>query len=431
MSPNCNSPRILCLFNSLVLIKHNIRGELQLGDNVFICETGNTGIITNITENNKIVVNDKSYEPNEVSIIPCNSLDNLNAFMFTNIENKNKLDYLDIITPSVRNIVDSFEVENTKSIIDLVHFLDKYNLYLEDISYNNIKSILETIQKNNEKTKKYTPNYSQTNYKAKRGNFQFMNNKILDELKEFYGEYPFFNDVNDSEEKRYLFVVNQVDNGLLYFKTMIRKIEEILYESKGRRINNLNNVINDLYNKEQNLKISLENYKSNNEVCINKRVVKVYYSLDDLEADNNKEVLIDNDKMIHGTGEKDVSPGHYCVLIYPDNKKELYKRNDKSEWEITDEDFDEELMNQVKFCNESLICKYSSKHKMCLSIEYLNTEKKLDNIQNEIEYIRENLNKLNNLESYIEKQEDLINSLKEEISEIKLMLNTILEKVHG
>ena len=405
------------------LNKHNIRGELQLGDNVYICETGNTGIITNITENNKIVVNGKSYEPNEVSIIPCNSLDNLNAFMFTNIENKNKVDYLDIITPSVRNIVDSFEVENTKSIIELVHFLDKYNLYLEDISYNNIKSILETIQKNNTDTKKYTPNYnkySQTNYKAKRGNFQFMNNKILDELKEFYGEYLFFNDVNDSEEKRYLFVVNQVDNGLLYFKTMIRKIEEILYESKGRRINNLNNVIDDLYNKEQNIKTSLQNYKSNNEVCYNKRVVKTYYSLDDLEADNSTDVLIDNDKMIHGTGEKDVSPGHYCVLIYPDNKKELYKRNDKSIWTLDENDIDdEELINQIKFCNEGLIgdniCKYSEKHKMCLSIEYLNTEKKLDNIQNEIEYIRENLNKLNNLESYIDNQEDLINSLKEDL----------------
>lgn len=398
------------------LNKHNIRGELQLGDAVYICETGETNIITNITENNKVVVNDKTYEPSEVSIIPCNSLDNLNAFVFTNVENKTKLDYLDIITPSVRNIVDSFEVETTKSIIDLVHFLDKYNLYLEDITYNNIKSILETIQKNNLQTKKYTPNYNkytQTNYKAKRGNFQFMSNKVLDELKEFYGEYPHFNDINDSEEKRYFFVVNQVDNGLLYFKTMIKKIEDILSESKVRRINNLNNVINDLYNKEVNLKTLLDNFKTNNEECYNKRIVKTYYSLDDLQADNSTDVLIDNDKMIHGSNEKNVGPGHYCVLVYPNNKKELYKRNDTLTW-ILDEN-DAELMDQVKFCNESLVCKYSEKHKMCLSIEYLNTEKKLENIQNEIEYVKENLDKLNNLESYIEKQRTLITSLKEDL----------------
>ncbi len=405
--------------------KHTIRGELQLGDNVFICNTEETGIITNIKENDKIVVNNKDYDIQDVSLIPCNSLDNLNAFIFKNVEDKNKIDYLDIITPSVRNIVDSFESDNTKTILDLVHFLDKYNLLLEDISYNNIKSILNTIQDNNNKTKKYRTNYekyTQTSYKPKRSNFQFMNNKILDELKGFYGEYPLFNDTKDSEENRFNFITRQVDNGLLFFKTMIKKIEDILQDSKERRINNLNNVLNNLFSKEQDLKLTQESYKTNNQVCYNKRIVKVYYSLQDLEGDNNKEITIDYDKMIHGTDEKNVTPGHYCVLVYPDNTKKLYTRKETSIWENVEDidgDIEEELLDQMKICNEGSIgdnvCKYSEKHKMCLSIEYLNTEKKLENVNNEIEYIRDNLNKLENLDDYILKSENLITSLKKDL----------------
>jgi hypothetical protein len=411
--------------NTDTLNKHTIRGELQLGDNVYICSSQETGIITNIKENDKIVVNNKEYDISDISIIPCNSLDTLNAFIFNNVENKNKIDYLDIITPSVRNIVDSFESDNTKTIVDLVHFLDTYNLYLEDISYNNIKSILNTIQNNNNKTKKYITNYekyTQTNYKSKRSNFQFMNNKILDELKEFYGEYPLFNDANDSEEKRYNFITNQVDNGLLFFKTMIKKIEDILLGTKDRRINNLNKELGNLYFKEQNLKTTLESYKTDNQVCYNKRLVKVYYSLQDLENDNVRQISIDNDKMIHGEEDNAVDPGHYCILVYPDNTKKIYKRTESSVWKLVDDidgDLDEELQNQVKFCNEGLIgdkvCKYSSKHKMCLSIEYLNTDKKIENVGNEIEFIKENLNKLNNLDEYIFKSEDLITSLKKDL----------------
>ena len=415
--------------------KVKIKSQLQIGDLVYLCDDRSTkgSIIKEIKENGNIVVDNKELDVRKISVIPCNSFDNLNAFIFTNTENKNILDYLDIITPSTKNILESYENENVNSIISVQRFLNKYNLDLEDVSSNNLKTIIKTIHKNNKNLDKYNVNYNKYNKttdKNNRSNYNFLNNKTLDELREFYGQYPLFNSPNDSEEERYKFVVGQPDKGLLYFKTMVRRVENILYGSEGAKrdkINKLMDLIDNLKSNKMALEADNNRINSEEAVCDKNKLKKVYYSLYDLENDANKKVLIDNDRMVHGHSEKYITDGDYGMVVYPNDMNKLYVW-DKTEWMVVNEQMDIEMSEGKNLCNLSginvnelvnnrslTVCKYSKKHGKCFSIKYLNNLDELDNVINQLKYNETLLKQLENLDSYLEKQKQNIQNLKEDL----------------
>lgn len=415
--------------------KVKIKSQLQIGDLVYLCEDRSTegSIIKEIKENGNIVVGNKELDVRKISVIPCNSFDNLNAFIFTNTENKNILDYLDIITPSTKNILESYENENVNSIISVQRFLNKYNLDLEDVSSNNLKTIIKTIHKNNKNLDKYNVNYNKYNKttdKNNRSNYNFLNNKTLDELREFYGQYPLFNSPHDSEEERYKFVVGQSDKGLLYFKTMVSRIENILYGSEGAKndkINKLMDIIDNLKSNKSELEADNSRINSEEDACAKNKLKKVYYSLYDLENDANKKVLIDNDRLVHGDSETYIMDGDYGMVVYPNDMNKLYVW-DKTEWRVVNDKMDIEMSKDKNLCNLSgvnvndldnnrslTLCKYSKKYGKCFSIKYLDNLDKLDNIVNQLKYNYTLLKQLKNLDSYLEKQKQNIQNLKEDL----------------
>ena len=401
-----------------------IKGQLQIGDKVYLCESGDSDIIKEIKDDNTIVFDKKEVNLKDISIIPCDSFDKYNAFIFENTDYNNLSDYLDIITPSTKNILDSIDDEKIKSIIEVDEYLNKYNLSIDDITFNNVKTLLKTIERNNKKTPKYNVDYNKynnTNSQQKRDNFTFINNKALDDLKEYYGEYPYFNKKSDTQEQRYRFIVNQSDNGSLYFKMMINKIEKILYESKYDRMNKLENKLMKLKDKSAELDGELGSFNYDNKECSSNRIVKVYYNVDDLENDNKKEVMIDEDRMKHGQTDPYVNENDKCILLNPDDSKKIYQRVSKK-WILYNEAPNEDILQDESFCetnglnldndNKVLKCKYSKKYKKCLSIEYLKKDKILESINASIKYNEEIYEQLRDLDQYLENQNRSIEQMK-------------------
>jgi hypothetical protein len=412
---------------------NRVRNELQIGDVVYICKTKKSGQIQEIKEDGSLIIDNKSYLPEDISVIPCDSTNERVAYLFENVdENKNIDDYLDQIIPSVRNLVDSFDKKDIRSILELETFLDKYNLSLDDLTNNNIKDLVKLIDSNNKKlkpTKTDYEKYSKTDYKQRRDNYMFMSNKILDELREFYGEYPYFNSKNDSQEKRFAFVTGQVDKGALYFFTMVRKIEDILSTNKQNRIYALSRRRLALEQEQNMLKEEL-NKDYNSGFCAEKRVTNIYYSLSDLEKTNGTKIKKDTDRIHHGDKTEYVESNNYAILVYPNGKKDIYSRDTEDNyWDLVNEDIQSELMDDEEFCNSngfplSLLknseypvytCMYSKEHKKCMDIRYLKAENELKSIKEQLVSVNKQLNILENLEEYLLKRSREMEKMKSEL----------------
>ena len=139
-------------------------------------------------------------------------------------------------------------------------------------------------------------------------------------------------------------------------------------------------------------------------------IVKSYSSMEELEADNQREISIDADKLIYGQEGNIVKEGQYALLK---NEKEtkLFKRitlaNGSSIWNLeTIADIDYVVKTNKDFCEQQLknlneietymlggynACKFSEVENSCIPAGLNQDVVKLDNINNKLKDLYNNL----------------------------------------
>ena len=104
------------------------------------------------------------------------------------------------------------------------------------------------------------------------------------------------------------------------------------------------------------IKTKLEQKKRqymNNKQCYGFKLAKIYYSLQDLENDNYKEIAVDNDKLVYGSETNLVQLGDYCILKLSETSRRLYTRiktGDSELWSLkTNKNLDKVLESSRNF----------------------------------------------------------------------------------
>jgi hypothetical protein len=466
---NKNLAEIVAADQSKTLMKEDIEDDnifhisasLKIGDKVSVClekQVHFMGEIVNIEDNSYIVQPDNDTLPESdikllklekkdtgVSISKLNSVskskcygeskDVFSVYLYENMDNK-LIDNLNLIVPNSREIIENNAVDAFRSVNEFSTILNKYDLSINDLTHNNFKYI-ETVLNTNNNSKSKSKSFNSvdlekyradTNIIQKRQNHKFINNKMLDTLKEFYGPYPYFNTKHDSQEHRLRFIHHQPDNGLLFYKMLVYTIETKLLDSKDRRVATIEKYLDTIQAQKLQVEedVALYNTDIENKECGTIRLTNIYYSLEELLVTNNTQAYIDEDKIIPNESDNYVKNGNYAILMLGSNNKVLYVRN-RGVWEKkSDENIEDILQDHKAFCEQNGIglrnmpddllefsnCKFSDKLNKCVSIEYLKIKDKLDNL-NEIIYENQaNLESLRNSGELMAKHETEIKSIR-------------------
>ena len=286
----------------------------------------------------------------------------------TEVRTKQEMtNYLNSSIPSHKRILEIYyeSIKNSLSFEEIDNVLRPYHSSKDHLVTEDIGFIRQLIHKNNDiKLKEYQANkVTKQDIKdiTEKPNVHLLNKTLLDKFKPFYGEYPYFNTAQDSDISRLKWIQSRHDQGMLFYKTItldmsvkfFRSLIEKEYELKGKeevhriQIERFETVI--LPTIERDL------LKQNGLECPKKRIVKIYYSEGDLEAHQNRSILIDEDLLHHDeTKESVVQLGQYA-LLQQDNITYVYERSDingQHMW-IKTEDVDggHLLQSNKDFCN--------------------------------------------------------------------------------
>ena len=211
-----------------------INNEFNIGDRVSVCLENTVytdGIITDIdssdyfiqlqdNESLKIKKLDKNVK------ISKKNLDN-NNLCFSDYKDKfmvylydkEKLQNMDI-EPYIHRIVPSFmqifdNIKNKETFTSLKHFNEhfyRYGYNLNEITEKNFSFIKNIVNKNNKNktpTQRIKKEYSETTiFQEKKNNFTLVNNFSLENLEHYYGRYPYYNTVFDTQNNRLAWLKN-------------------------------------------------------------------------------------------------------------------------------------------------------------------------------------------------------------------------------
>ena len=379
-------------------------------------------------------------------------------FLFDDEEIANKkilTKYLNSIIPNTNDIIyslkEQFSKEENKSLDNLLEYISFYNLKLEDFNFENFKELIEILYNYNkslsvqadEDEKKYLK-FLKALPQQVRKNVLFINNKSLNNLKKYYGEYPFFGKSIDNAESRLRWLCSRPDNGMLYFKTIVKNITDKMKFDPEKMRQSTENKLYKLQEYKQKLdrEIIIEKEKLINEKnpCLEFRIVKHYSSNNQLELDNETNVEIDKDKLIFGERTNIVQPGHYCILEEDSNNLKIFKRvklaNEKDIWTIQPElnvhqimksnkDFCEQQLKNLEDVESSMFnsesCKFSLLENNCVTASLDKKIQKREFLKSNIEDLEESIEQLRytndfteNIDKEIEKYKSyllLINDL--------------------
>ena len=329
---------------SIFNIEKNNRNELLDDENIFKSYISENTLDKNSFKNflKHIIPNNNIISHNIQDKIDINSLHDINSY----------LNYYGIT-------IDNFSFEN----------FETYRVMLNKYHKNIIKDSIFLVDNLNQFLKKEN--------KVPIKNFKMVSNKSLKGIEKYYGIYPYYNNTIDSLQNRVKWLLSREDNGYLYFKTIIKKIEDGLEIDTDLQLTNLNKTKEYLNSKRIKLKNKIDIEKTqiikNNNKCPNMFITKEYYNLNSLENDNNKEIKIDSDKVI--IGESTIVKEQTYAILHNNNTKKLYKRiklSDGSErWNLeTSRVLDQIIKTNKDFCNSQM-----------LSIKTLDFEKDIDTCQ--------------------------------------------------
>ena len=363
------------------------------------------------------------------------------SFLFENTDNKiNKNKYkqlLKSIIPTTNEVIHKItQLFDGTKINEFEKQLDYYNLKLDDITHDLMKPIKEILESNNNKLI-YESIKNEARFKTflKKSdsktlkNYQFISNNSLKEFEGLYGTYPYYRSDIDSISMRLKWLKTRPDYGELFFKSIVKKIQDKLDINIDEFIQNIQRTLDSL-KKE---KLELENYiefeknrliQEKNE-CLEKYISKEYYSIDDLKQDNNTQTEIDKDKIRIGES-KFVGLGSYAIL-HLDSRKQLFKRIElgtgEQMWKLeeggdleniisSNKDFCDQQFKNLSELNSALdnldSCKFSDIENSCITIKLEQNIRKLDSIN---KIIDEKKKYISNSDSIINFNENLTSSI--------------------
>ena len=294
-----------------------------------------------------------------------------------NISNAEFSEILDDVLPSQAEIVYGLKQDIIDRDDDVVNYheinelLANYNLHYDHLTSDLRKVLGEIIETNNKglitKSRNNKMEYKRflkssiQNTKGKRGEkIELLNRKLLEEFKDFYGEYPYYNSSIDSVKERFKWLISRKDQGTLLFKSVVLKVYNIIYKQADLSSEKLKETFYNLKQKRDDLMSEIESRKNqiikdgSAEICPAKRIVKIYHSQADMEMDNNHEIFADSNLQSKLLGDNRVKPGDLCVLEEGDDKK-MFVRSEvgESEMWILDEErnIDSLVKDNVDYCN--------------------------------------------------------------------------------
>ena len=255
-------------------------------------------------------------------------------------------------------------LENMESFNEVNTLLKPYHSSYDHLVHEDVVIIRKFIQENNNAKVKEFQNrvvpkeIKSTNTKR---NFRLLNRSLLDKFSQFYGIYPHYNTSVDSDLMRLKWLHSRHDQGLLFYRTISLDMSVAFYRSLLGKEYELATFISSLKGKLKQFediikpKIERDMLKQSGTVCPEKRVVKEYHSIQDLEGDFNKALLID-EHLLHYNENKEsyVQLGHYA-LLYHDDVTSVFQRSEVSGqqmWIKTDDTNGGHLLqSNVDFCN--------------------------------------------------------------------------------
>ena len=207
-----------------------------------------------------------------------------------------------------------------------------------------------------------------------------LNKKLLEEFREYYGEYPHYNSSVDNTAERLRWLYSQYDQGTLFFKTIILKRFGSFFRNIATSRSGIEKELEKLEHRETKLRAKIDEAidKAAREggECPARKLVKIYTTLADLEADNLHEIEIDMDKRplidpseARGVAREDdrdagmetrdmylVKPGDYCLLDEPGLPNAIFKRSNITGGDMwikeADMNVDSIVSSTRDFCNQ-------------------------------------------------------------------------------
>ena len=290
------------------------------------------------TTEKKTIVIDKVSEVKN-SKVTCFDKENNNVYLFNlkdNIKKRNLHNILEQILPSVRQILKNEDLSHVTFNDQIERILSNYGLSYNDLEINNYKLISSIIKRNVSKiVKKYERKEEKINNikrtydriltqivdDYKKRDFEFTDNKIIDEIVKVYDNYNFRENSFDSEEVRTEWIMGQDDFGKAFAYTLINeqikshRLQDkigVLQEHKKK----LEEVSTDISQKLEEEIRKNDFFTNPDNICkegIVSKITKIYLSISKLDQDNFRDILVDPQfKTI--LEEESVKIGDFCIL---------------------------------------------------------------------------------------------------------------------
>lgn len=288
--------------------------------------------ITHYTLNNSIIAEEKN-KPNY------------------NIEKLYK-SYLDTIIPKTRILFHLLrnELQGSLSLHSILEYLEPFMIYHKDLTFQQYDRMTNFI---NYKIKEFKKTYIEMKQKLQKV-FTYKNNKIIESLfKEFDNNtlnlftsiYSLSDSYTSLTNYEILSRMNNIDYGNLFFAYNALENNYLIRPNLDNEIENI--IINKSQNNSSNSLLSNENN------CNKKILSKLYYELDELEYDNNREIYFD--KMYDNSPDRNqkVVSGNYAVLYDETEEPPRYSYyiRDNNKWVL-----DKNISDKTSGLDTSIFC---------------------------------------------------------------------------
>tara|TARA_B100000575_G_scaffold143994_2_gene114979 strand:+ start:1548 stop:8054 length:6507 start_codon:yes stop_codon:yes gene_type:complete len=361
-----------------------------------------------------------------------------------------------LILPSIEDILKHYD-SNIKSIYDIVYILDLFNINIYDITIDSfniidtyIKRHYEKILKFDKKLNKLVDNQKSkgNSVKSEKINFKLIDDNLIEELNKYYLNQYIIDSNTDIEYNRLRHVLLQNDNGDFFFTNIL--LNKLIEEKNNTNIDSLNE-------KLSNLEESLIRVKDNRPVDvttqsmankIDKCNIRKSNKPNILKYPNEDRLLEDNLKIIADTDGEMVKSGDYAITK-DNNNLLLYKRvslNEGDVWIKEDISTLNKLISDSKEHCDTVdnlnldnndVCLFDTNNFICNPLDLIKIDKNIENINNEIEDLKQDIeyvkslpkiiseltNKINNIKSSLLNYTDIQNKLNDEIIKEEIKLN--------
>ena len=353
------------------------------------------------------------------------------------------------------------DIQMCENLSQVNSVVEKYDIHTDKLTSDLMKPIRDSMEARNETTlnasraiRTKLQDILKTEPAVKKQMVELLNRKLLEEFREYYGEYPHYNTAVDSTVERLKWLYSQYDQGTLLFKTIVLKRFGSFFKNIATNQGRLITEIGKLNNKQDKLNKQIERILDDaakgGSKCPERKLVKIYYSMADLDADNLRDIEIDEDKraIINPSEERGVlrehdvdegmetrgmymvKSGDYCILD-DENGKSAFKRGTVSGGEMwikeSGVNVDSLVQTNYDFCNQFTMnlqeltkqlderkegCYMNDRSGVCLPAEVENLSRELDEIKNKIAERTRMSTLVRDSATYNDYLEKLVNNLK-------------------